>query len=127
MNKSWIKPLFYVAALYDGLLGILFLFAWRAVYQSFGVTLPNHGGYVQFPALLLIIFGALFLRIARNPVANRDLIPYGIALKIAYSGIVFWYALRTGVPRMFVWYAWIDLVFLILFLVARQSLRPAKQ
>lgn len=122
MMRGWIRPLFYIAALYDGVLGLLFLFAWRAVYQSFSVTPPNHGGYVQFPALLLIIFGALFIQIARNPVGHRNLIGYGIALKIAYSGIVFWYALRTGVPAMFLWCAWIDLVFLVLFVVARQSL-----
>lgn len=122
MNSSWTKWLFYVAALYDGLLGLAFLFFWRDIFQRFQVTPPNHGGYVQFPALLLIIFSALFLQIARNPAANRDLIAYGIALKIAYSGIVFWYAQTTGVPTMWLYPAWTDLVFLILFILARQSL-----
>ena len=35
---KWIAPLFYLAALYDGVLGILFLFAWGAPFAWFDVT-----------------------------------------------------------------------------------------
>ena len=118
---DWRKWLFYVAAAYDGLLALAFLFFWPEVYRHFGVTPPNHGGYVQFPALLLIIFGLLFLRIARDPDANRELIVYGIYLKIAYSGLVFYYQLNGGVPHMWIPWAWADVVFLILFIAAMQK------
>jgi hypothetical protein len=121
--KDWRKWLFYIAAVYDGLFGLIFFFFWRQVFERFHVTPPNHEGYVKFPALLLIIFGFLFLRIARDPEANRDLIVYGIALKIAYSGMVFWYQVTTGVPAMWIPWAWIDVVFLILFILARQTRR----
>src|SRR3984893_13031865 len=87
--KDWRKWLFYIAAAYDGFFGLIFFFFWRQVFERFHVTPPNHEGYAKFPALLLIIFGFLFLRIARDPDVNRDLIVYGIALKIAYSGMVF--------------------------------------
>ena len=50
---------------------------------------PNHWGYVQFSAALLIIFGLMFLAAARRPIANRNLLPYCFLLKIAYSGVVF--------------------------------------
>lgn len=125
MTISWIKWLFRVAALYDGILGLIFLFFWRVLFSAFDVTPPNHAGYVQFPALLLIIFAALFLQIARDPVANRSLIAYGIALKASYSGTVFWHALNTGIPSMWVWPAWFDLGFLVLFIVAWRALRNA--
>ena len=118
MSNDWRKPLFYIAALYDGLLGLLFLFLWRDVFAHFNITPPNHPGYAQFPALLLIIFGLLFLQIARNPAANRDLIVYGILLKIAYSGTVFWHHFTGGVPSMWIWCAWADVAFLVLFVVA---------
>ncbi len=36
MSNDWRKPLFYVAALYDGLFGLLFLFFWRDVFAHFG-------------------------------------------------------------------------------------------
>lgn len=124
MTGDWRKPLFYVSAFYDGVLGIAFLFFWPQVYEMFGVTPPNHGGYVQFPALLLVIFGWMFLRIARDPDANRGLIDYGIALKLSYSGLVFWHMLSTGVPSMWVPFAWLDLGFLILYVIARSA--PAR-
>lgn len=122
MNGSWRKWLFYVAAIYDGVLGLTFVLFWPAVFRLFDVTPPNHGGYVQFPALLLIVFAFLFLRIARDPDANRGLIGYGIGLKAAYSGLVFGYQIMTGVPPMWIPWAWLDLAFLVLFVLAR---RPA--
>ncbi len=125
MNRRSIAWLFRVAALYDGVLGLAFVFFWRAIFSRMGVPPPNHGAYVQFPGLLLLIFAALFLQIARDPGANRDLILYAIALKIAYSGTVFWYQLTTGIPSMWTWFAWADLAFLVLFVVARQSLRSS--
>ena len=119
--SDWRKWLFILAALYDGLIGLIFLFFWRELFAHFQITPPNHPGYAQFPALLLMIFGWMFLRIARDPDANRSLIDFGIALKIAYSGIVFWYDLTSGVPAMWVWFAWIDLGFMVLFVIARRA------
>jgi hypothetical protein len=122
MSTSWRKWLFYVAALYDGVLGVAFVFFWPGVFRLFDVTPPNHGGYVQFPAFLLIIFGVMFLRIAQDPIAHRELIPYGIGLKAAYSGLVFWYQLTAGVPFMWIPFAWADVAFLLLFVLARQPI-----
>ena len=82
MKSDWRKWLFTIAAIYDGLFGLIFFFSWRDVYRHFNVMPPNHEGYVKFPALLLIIFGAMFLQIARDPDRNRNLIAYGIALKV---------------------------------------------
>lgn len=82
------------------------------------MTPPNHPGYVQFPALLLLVFAAMFLQVARDPVQNRGLIPYGMGLKAAYSGSVFWHQLTSGIPAMWVGWAWVDLVFLVLFVAA---------
>ena len=125
MTASWIKPFFIVSGLYDGILGIAFLFFTDAIFQAFSVTPPNHMAYVQFPALLLVIFGAMFFAIAANPVKNRDLIWYGVALKVAYSGTAFFYQLTSGVPAMWLPFAWADLVFLALFVVAWRSIGAA--
>jgi hypothetical protein len=126
MKRNWYAGLFLLAALYDGILGVVFVFTWPWIYKMFGVTPPNHGGYVVFPALLLIVFGAMFLRISRNPVAHRGLIPYGAGLKAAYSGTVFWYQLTTGVPFMWIPFAWLDLAFLAAFLIAWRGLRDVR-
>jgi hypothetical protein len=117
-GKVLVSVLFWLAALYDGVLGVAFLFAPGWPFGVFNVTPPNHFGYVQFPAALLIIFGLMFLMIALRPVQNRNLIPFGILLKIAYCGVVLYYWVGTGIPDMWKPFAWIDLVFLVLFVWA---------
>ena len=123
MNDKFLKVLFGIAAIYDGVLGIAFLFWTERIFSAFQVTPPNHLGYVQFPALLLLMFGWLFLKIARNPKANWHLIPYGIWLKASYCGMVFWYEVTTGGPDMWIPWAWADLAFLLLFVWAFVQLR----
>lgn len=126
MKGPWVKPFFVIAALYDGILGIAFLFWWPAIFVHFGVRPPNHGGYVQFPALLLLIFAAMFLRIAREPLANRALILYGVALKASYCGLVFWYDYTEGVSRMWIPFAWADAAFLVIFVAVWSMLERAR-
>lgn len=112
---KWIRPLFAVAALYDGLLGVVFLFAPRFPFDLFGVTPPNHPGYVQFPAALLIVFGLMFAAIARDPLGNRNLVVYGILLKVAYCGVTGWYWATSDLPGMWKPFAIVDLVMVALF------------
>ena len=121
-SQKWIAVLFYLGFLYDAILGLGFLLFPGPIFQSFDVTPPNHPGYVQFPAALLIVFGLLYLAVARNPVANRNLIPYGMLLKVSYCGVVFWYWFTTGIPGMWKPWALFDLVFLILFWWAYRAL-----
>jgi hypothetical protein len=120
MNITMVKTLFIIAAIYDGILGLLFVFFPGFAFELFEVLPPNHFGYVQFPAILLLIFAAMFYRVALDPLANRFIMVYGMALKIGYSGTVFYYMLTTGVPAMWIPWAWADLVFLVLFILAWQ-------
>jgi hypothetical protein len=116
MNKrTLISVLFYLVATYDGLLGTAFFAAPLSLFQWYEVTPPNHVGYVQFPALILIIFAVMFVQIALDPSRNRNLIPYGIMLKVAYSGIVFRYWFTTGIPDMWKPFAVIDAATAVLF------------
>ncbi|NIS91094.1 MAG: hypothetical protein GTN98_13625 [Woeseiaceae bacterium] len=110
-----VRGLWLIAAVYDGVLGLIFLFQPGLAFEIFEVVPPNHFGYVQFSAILLLIFAAMFLRVARDPIPNRFIMLYGVALKAGYSGLVFYYMMTTGVPAMWVPWAWADLVFLILF------------
>lgn len=117
-KKRGIRVLFTAAAVYDGLLGAAFLFAGGCVFEWFGVTPPNHPGYVQFPAALLIVFAIMFAAIAREPVGNRNLIPYGMLLKVSYCGVVLFHWLSGGLPYMWKPFFIADLVFLVLFIWA---------
>jgi hypothetical protein len=121
--KRAIRVLFVVAAVYDGLLGAAFLFMSGALVRWFEVTPPNHSGYVQFPAALLIVFAIMFGAIAANPVRNRNLIPYGILLKVSYCGVVLFHWLDAGIPNMWKPFCVLDLIFLIFFVRAWAALR----
>jgi hypothetical protein len=65
----------------------------------------------------------MFFRIAADPVKGRELIPYGCALKVSYCGTAFFYQLTRGIPFMWIPWAWADLVFLALFILAARRLR----
>lgn len=123
-KETLVSVLFYIAALYESVLGIAFLFGASSVFEWYGVTPPNHIGYVQFPAAILITFGLLYLAVARNQVANRNLIPYGMLLKVSYCGVVFYYWMTSELPSMWKPYAIFDLIFLLLFMWAYLSIRP---
>jgi hypothetical protein len=122
MKRRWITTLFVVAALYDGILGIVMLIAPGAIYSFFQVTPPNHWAYVQFPAGLVIVFALLFWAVARAPEANRNLIPYGILLKVCYCSVTFGWWIARGIPAMWKPFAILDLAFMVLFVWAYASL-----
>lgn len=125
MSSRWMRLLFVVAGIYDGVLGIAFVLFPFNLFEWYDVPPPNHEGYVRFPALLLVLFGILFFQIATNPRKHRALILYGCGLKLAYCSTVFGYHVTEGVPSMWLPWAYADLVFLALFLWAWKSLGRA--
>ena len=123
---SWIKLLFCVAGLYDFVLGVGFLAAGPRLFELAGTPPPNHWGYVYFVCLLLITFGTMFFAVAAAPVANRNLIPFGMMLKASYTGVAGYYWATIDVPMMYKPFAVIDAVMLVLFVIAYMQLgRPA--
>lgn len=124
MSLSLIRALFLAAGVYDFVIGVAFLVAGPKIFEMASVPPPNHWGYIQFCALLLMIFGAAFLAVARDPVSNRNLIFYGILLKMSYVGLVGYYTLTTGCPTLFQPFAVIDAIMLVLFVAAYRK-RPS--
>ncbi|HUJ10819.1 MAG TPA: hypothetical protein VL171_12400 [Verrucomicrobiae bacterium] len=116
-----IRILYGVAAAYDGLLGLAFLVAGPQLFDCLGITPPNHWGYVHFSAGLLVIFGYMFLNIARRPIENRNLVIYGVLLKFCYVATVVWHSYQGSVPSIWKYFALADIVFAFLFL---WSLKP---
>ena len=117
-----VRGLFLLAGLYDGVLGAAFLIAPEWVFRTAEVTPPNHWAYVQFQAALLLIFALMFVAIARDPIANRNLIVYGILLKVAYCGVAFWYWFTAGIPGLWTPFAVADLVMAVLFVLSYRVL-----
>jgi len=123
MNRiGWSRILFGLAAAYDAALGILFLVAASWAYTTYEVTPPNHWGYVQFPAALLLVFAVMFVAIARDPEGNRGLILYGIGLKVSYCAVAFGHWFSSGIPWIWKPFAIADVVMLALFVWAYAAL-----
>lgn len=121
--RKLISVVFFIAGVYDFILGFAFTVYPKFGFDLFGVTYPNHWGYIQFPAVLLMIFASMFFAVAFRPLANKNLIPFGVLLKLAYSVIVFGYWLTRGLPDMWKPFAIIDVVFAVLFIWAYSVLR----
>lgn len=120
------RLLFGLSAVYDGVLALMFILFGPALFRFYQVTPPNHWGYILFPGLMLFIFSVMFFQIAREPVKNRNLIPYGIMLKAAYCGCVFYYWATSGIPGMWKPFAVYDFIFGILFTVSYVQLGKIK-
>ncbi len=129
MKTNIFTPLiFYFSAFYDGILGIFFLIFPKSGFDFFNVIYPNHWGYIRFPATILIIFGIMFFQIARHPLANRNMMPYGVLLKFSYSFVIFGYWFTKGLPDMWKPFAVIDFVLGILFIFSYSMLgKQAKE
>ncbi|MCK5306142.1 MAG: hypothetical protein KAJ66_03330 [Candidatus Omnitrophica bacterium] len=121
--QKWIKPFFIIAGLYDGILGIIFLIVPLELFKTAAIAPPNHIGYVQFPALLLIVIAVMFFNIAKDPIANRNLILYGILVKISYCLVVFPHWLTGNIPSIWIPFAFFDLGFLVMFFIAGKTLK----
>lgn len=121
MKTTWIKAAYIASALYDAVLAISFLLFAPSLFTLFGVDLPNHMGYLHFPALLLLVFAGMYWKIAQDPAMYRDLMPYGIGLKASYVLVVLYHWMAGNVPTMWIPLAWVDLVFLVLFALAWQK------
>jgi hypothetical protein len=123
MSLKAIKVLFWIAALYDLVLGPAFGLFYQPIYARFGVELPNHPGYVQLSAMFIFIIGFGFTLVARDPVGNRQIVLLGILMKIGFCLVVLGHLLFATVPPIYVPFAILDFLFLVSFLPAYAALR----
>ena len=127
MKTGLIRGVFAVAGIFDLFVGLLFLVFGGRIFDVYGITRPNHPGYIEFPALLLLVFGVLMIHISRNPARYRSFMWYGMGLKASYAGVVFYHLLAADIPFMWVPFAVMDLVFLVLFYISWRATVPATE
>ena len=120
-----IRILYAIAAAYDGLLGLAFIVAAPQIYEYTKITPPNHWGYIHFAAGVLVIFGLMFLMIALRPVENRNLVPFGVLLKVCYVSTVAWHTYQGDIPALWKYFAVADAAFFFLFLWSLVPLEKA--
>jgi formate/nitrite transporter FocA (FNT family) len=117
-RERWYRILFWVAAIYDLTLGVVFLFLYRPAFSALGIedTLPEHTSFLSLIAAFLFVIGVAYVFIARGDlVRNRDLIAVGALYKLAYFSVALWYLVGGVYPHIvfFVVFGLADLAFLI--------------
>ena len=117
-RERYYRWLFLTAAVYDIVLGFVFLFLgqWAFDLLDIGDELPS-GGYVPLLGAFLLVIGIGYYLIYRGDLwENRDLIVVGTLYKLAYSGVGLWVAVFSEPPHvLFVaLFGVADVVFLVL-------------
>jgi len=126
-REKYYKGLFLIAALYDLILGIAFLFFYKILYLFLNIPLPENPAYLSLSAMFVFVIGIGYYLIYLDIYANRDLAKLGVIYKFAYAAIAFYYLIFGAVPHfIFIVFALIDLVFAFLFIEFLYSVRDSK-
>lgn len=116
---SYYKGLFLLAAIYDLILGLVFIFFSGAAFNLIGIPdkLPEFTGYLSLIGAFLFVIGIAYFLIYRGDLQkNLDLILIGLLYKIAYCSIAFYYTLIGDIPHIifFALFGVLDLIMVIL-------------
>lgn len=131
-RERWYRTVFWIAAAYDIVLGIAFLFFATPIFEWIRIedTLPEYTSYVSLIAAFLFVIGVAYVLIAVGDLQrNRDLITVGILYKVAYFSVALWYLIDGVYPHILFFYAFglTDLVFAVLMTECRLHLRSREQ
>ena len=116
-KENYYKSLFLVASIYDFILGIIFLFFYKPVFNLLNIPLPLNPSYLSLSAAFVFVIGIGYYIIYKNIHVNRDLVIIGTIYKVAYVLVGLYYLLINLVPHMiFIVLALLDTVFGIMFI-----------
>lgn len=116
-RQRFFRRVFQVGAAYDMILGALFFFAWRPLFDALAVQPPNNGSYMHITTAYIFVQGLGYWFVSRDIVRNLDLVRLGVVYKAFYIGIAAYYlAIGQLLHAVFAWFAACDVVFLLLFI-----------
>src|ERR1035438_1088598 len=102
-KEKYYRGLFYLAALYDVVLGITFTFFPARAFGALNISdkLPAFGGYLTLLGGFVLVIGIAYFLIARGDLRrNADLILVGTLYKLAYAGTAFYYWSQGNLPHI---------------------------
>jgi hypothetical protein len=131
-REKYYRCLFALSSVYDVVLGILFIFFYKRVFEWLGISekLPAFGGYISLIGAFLLVIGVAYCLIARGDLRqNRDLILVGVLYKLAYCATAFCYFAAGNVPHIiFVsLFGVVDFIFFVLMAECAIFLRRRPQ
>lgn len=115
-SRRFYKGMFMVAALYDFVLGVGFFFFYKGIYALLNIQLPDQPAYLHTAAAFVFAQGLLYYFVYLNLEKNVDIVKVGIAYKLVYTGVAFYYWALGQLPHpMFALFGFLDLIFVVLF------------
>jgi hypothetical protein len=117
-RERYYKGLFGVAAVYDFVLGIIFLFFGRWAFDALDIPEKYpEGGFLPLIGAFVLVLGVGYYLIWRGDLwRNRDLVAIGALYKLAYTGVGLYIAIADEAPHaLFLWgFGVADAVFFVL-------------
>jgi len=128
-KEKYYRSLFALAAIYDIVLGIAFIFFRHPIYGALGIgaKLPACGAYLTLLGVFVLVIGVAYALIARGDLRrNADLILVGALYKAGYATVAFYYWASGHLPHVVFGavFGVADLVFFVLMAECYLSLRP---
>lgn len=99
MTDTYARRLFSIAAAFNFVVGLPFLFAMPQLAELTGMRpVPSEPLMVHLAAVLVLTFGWGYWRISRDPVANRPIIHMGVVGKsaVVLAGFADWFLGNTN-------------------------------
>jgi hypothetical protein len=110
------RALFVAAAVYDIVLGIGFFFLYGPIFTTLAIPLPPNTSYIHISAAFVFVQGVGYWLVARDLARNHDLVRLGVIYKAIYVAVALYeVALGQLISDVFLWFAGVDFVFLVLF------------
>jgi hypothetical protein len=114
-KDKFFKRVFLVAAIYDFILGALFLLFYKPIFSFFNIAAPAPAMYLQMSAAFVIAMGFGYYLVYKNLHRNADLVKLGISYKAVYAALAFYFYFNGLAHFVFFLFAIFDLIFLGLF------------
>jgi hypothetical protein len=120
--------LFLVAALYDFVLGFFFFLFWPFIFDHIlKIPYPNYPAFYQAAAAFIFNMGIGFYFVYRNMYRNIDIVKVGIAFKLFYTGLAFFYVFVEKMPWILALFGFLDLIFIVFFVLFLRAVRKEVQ
>jgi hypothetical protein len=122
------RNLFLVAALYDFVLGFSFFLFWPFIFDHIlKIPYPNYLAFYQAAAAFIFNMGIGFYFVYRNMYRNIDIVKVGIAFKLFYTGLAFFYVFVEKMPWILALFGFLDLIFIVFFVLFLRAVRKEVQ
>jgi hypothetical protein len=124
-SSKFYRTFFLVAAVYDGILGVLFFVFYAAIYRLFSIPLPENLTYLQMISAFVFVQGVGYWYVSRDLVRNVALVKVGAIYKAVYILVSLAALVNGQLPHtIFAWFAAFDVLFLFGFLRFLTLARP---